>query len=53
MEDVSFLYSREGHWTFFPEKFDNLEKLIRRPTEARLKECRPCTYPDPYQQPHL
>ena len=32
-------------------QFDNLEKFIRRPPEARLKECRPCTHPDPYQQP--
>ena len=47
-------------------QFDNLEKLIRRPRdtrlkepqklirrppEARLKECRPCTHPDPSQQP--
>ena len=32
-------------------QFDNLEKLIRRPPRARLKECRPCTHPDPYQQP--
>ena len=26
------------------------QKLIRRPSEARLQECRPCTHPDPYQQ---
>ena len=25
-------------------------KLIRRSPEARLKECRLCTHPDPYQQ---
>ena len=25
-------------------------KRIRRPSEARLKGCRPCTHPDPYQQ---
>ena len=29
------------------------QKLIKRPSEARLKECRLCTHPEPYQQPHL
>ena len=28
------------------------QKLTRRPHETRLKECRFCTHPDPYQQPH-
>ena len=28
------------------------QKLTRRPHQTRLKECRFCTYPDPYQQPH-
>ena len=28
------------------------QKLTRRPQETRLKECRFCTHPDPYQQPH-
>ena len=27
-------------------------ELIRRPSEARLKECRPWTHPNLYQQPH-
>ena len=30
---------------------DEQHKLIRRPPEARLKKWRPCTHPDPYQQP--
>ena len=30
---------------------DEQHKLIRRPPEARLKAFRPCTHPDPYQQP--
>ena len=32
-------------------QFDKHKKLIRRPPEVRLKEGRPCTHPDPYQQP--
>ena len=28
------------------------QKLTRRPHQTRLKECRFCTHPDPYQQPH-
>ena len=49
MEDVNDLmkhssFQREGH-----------DVIASRTTEAhqetRLKECRPCTHPDPYQQP--
>ena len=38
------MYQREGHSMI-------TMKLIRRPPEARFKECRPCTHPDFYQQP--
>lgn len=44
-----------GEAFFIPDRrsqFDNLEpqNSIRRPPEIKLKECRPCTHPDPYQQ---
>ena len=42
MEDGSILHSR----------LNEPEKLFKRPFEARLKECRPCILPNPYQQPH-
>ena len=34
------MFQREGHSLI-------TSKLIRPPPEARLKECRPCTHPDP------
>ena len=50
MEDVNLLKP-----LFIPERLqvDNEEpqKLIRRPPEARLKECRPFIHLDPYQPP--
>ena len=45
MEDVSILHSREE------VRLKEPEKLIKRPLETSLKEHRPCTHPDPYQQP--
>ena len=51
MEDVNHLMK---HSSFQREGYS---LITSRTTEAhqahsRLKECRPCTYPDPYQQPH-
>ena len=38
------MFQREGHSLI-------TSKLTRKSPEARLKEYRPCTHPDPYQQP--
>ena len=45
MEDVSIFHSRGKK-----PQFHVPERLIRTP-EARLKGCRPCPHPYPYQQP--
>ena len=67
MEDVNCLmkhssFQREGHSLITLRtteahqettwgQIKGTTKLIRRPPEARLKECGTCPHPDPYQQP--
>ena len=45
LQSIGHNWATELNWTC------TCATCMRRPPEARLKECRPCTHPDPYQQP--
>ena len=53
MEDANYLMKHSSEMIRRPPEatLEEPQKLIRRLPEDRLKECRPCTHPDPYQQP--